>query len=486
VNLLYLSVAQLICFDLTSVEQDPYIPELWANEALERLENTMVMANLVHRDFSDELANFGDVVNTRRPADFEVARKGGADNVRFQTAQSTNVRVPLDQWFSEGFVIKDGDATMSFQELVTKYLDPAADAIANGVDRALLGHVHAYLMNRAGRLGKISSANAGDFLLDAREIMNRNKAPVAGRNLVLSPASETAFLKNDLFVAADKRGDSGTALEAALLGRIYGYDTYMGQNVNSVSSGADIVTGTVTNALAAGGNGSQSVSVSGYEVTNGSGEFVVVDGNDQPTYAIAATASTNTTAVTLNEANRFGTMAGATVTVYKAAAVDGTGDTALANETGGSNYPAGWSREVRIDGHAANKGPQQGQLIAFVTNGIRHTYTVIQARQVTGTVTLVLLDRPLEVELADGQDAFPGPAGSMNWAFHRNAITLVNRPLKVPASREGVNSAVVSYKGLSIRASMQYDISATGTRVHLDMLAGVAILDPNLACILLG
>jgi len=33
---------------------------------------------------------------------------------------------------------------------------------------------------------------------------------------------------------------------------------------------------------------------------------------------------------------------------------------------------------------------------------------------------------------------------------------------------------------------MQYDITTQGTRVTLDMLLGVALLDVNLGCVLLG
>lgn len=477
-----LAAPQPVCYDLTGSNNDAYIPEVWANEALMRLENTMVMGGLVHRDFSSKVASFGDVVNTRRPADFGTRRKSDSDEVEFQTAQSTNVQVPLDQWFSEGFVIKDGEASLSFQELAEQYIGPAADAIANGVDRALLGRFHAYLANRSGRLGKMTSANAGDWLLDAREVMNRNKAPMTPRHLVLSPGSETAFLKNDLFMAADQRGDGGSALESARLGRIHGYDTFMGQNVSGILTGADTVSGTITNALAAGSGGSQDCSISSHEVE--AGEFVVVDGNDQPTYATAATAATNTTAVTLHEDNRFGTLAGATVVAYKNATVDGTGDTALAADTGGVDYPAGWSRMLRIDGHTANKNIQVGQLLAFGTGGSRHTYTVIEAVVVSTTVTKVLLDRPLDAQVDDDDSAYPGPYGSYNWAFHRNSIALVSRPLI--AARDGVRSSVMSHKGLSIRVTMQYDLRGTGTLVHLDMLAGVAVLDEDLACIILG
>ena len=113
--------------------------------------------------------------------------------------------------------------------------------IAEGVDRALLGRVHAYLgspASRVGKLGGLSSSTAKDYVLDAREKLNIAKAPVDGRKLVMAPTSETAMLKTDLFLKANERGDGGTALENAILGRILGFDTYMDQNVNCVLSGS--------------------------------------------------------------------------------------------------------------------------------------------------------------------------------------------------------------------------------------------------------
>ena len=43
----------------------------------------MVIANLVHRDFENEIRQFGDVVHTRRPGTFQIRRK--ADGTRSRT-----------------------------------------------------------------------------------------------------------------------------------------------------------------------------------------------------------------------------------------------------------------------------------------------------------------------------------------------------------------------------------------------------------------
>ena len=212
------------------------VTDCWAQEGLAILEENMVMANLVHRDFENEIAKFGDVVNTRRPGEFKIRRKTDGTPLVQQNASATNVPVTLDQWFYQSFVIRDGEGSKSFQELTDIYLRPAMLSISRGIDRALLGRVHAYLGapagGRVGKLGGLSKDTARDYCLDAREILNVNKAPVDGRRLILAPGSETAMLKTELFIRADQRGDGGTALENAILGRILVFDTYMEDSNN--------------------------------------------------------------------------------------------------------------------------------------------------------------------------------------------------------------------------------------------------------------
>ena len=248
-NTLYLSKALVACL---ANDNDAFIPELWANEGLAILEENMVIANLVHRDFENEIKDYGDVVNTRRPGTFQIRRKADGTTLSQQDANATNVRVPLDQWFYTSFTIKDGEASKSFQDLVDIYLRPGMQTIARAVDRAVLGRCHNFLgapAARSGRLGNLTSANAKDYLLEARERLNVNKAPVAGRNLILAPSAETALLKCDMFIKANERGDGGTALENAQLGRILGFETYMDQNVNSMLPiSADIEDGAIDNA----------------------------------------------------------------------------------------------------------------------------------------------------------------------------------------------------------------------------------------------
>lgn len=467
-NLLYVSIACITCY---ANDNEALIPEVWAMEGLRILEANLVMANLVHRDFSPLVANFGDVVNTRRPADLRSMRKTDADSVTSQDAIVTNVQVPLNQHHIQSIVIKDGEASKSMQDLIQVHLEPAVKALARGVDRGLLGQAHRFFRTpalRAGRLNALSSSNAKDYALEAREILNKNLATPEGRNLVLSPSSETALLKTDIFTKANERGDGGTALENARLGRILGFDTYMAQNVPALSTGADTIVGSITNALAAGGSGSQACTITGYDVQVG--EYAVVAGNDQPTHVTARTFGVDTTAITLNEANKYATAALADVTVFKSCDVKGA-------------YAAGYTKEIVVDGWTAASAPQVGQMISFGTGASRHTYAIVESFLSASGEQSLLLDRPLDTALADNDLAFPGPYGAFNLAFQRDAIAMVNRPLARPM---GVPNYVADYKGLTLRVVMQYDSSIQGHRVNLDLLCGYALLNANLGSLLLG
>lgn len=451
------------------------IPEVWANMGLAILEENMVAAALVHRDFSNEVANFGDVVNTRRPGQFKIRRKGDNDPVLGQDANTVNVQVPLDQHIYTNFTIKDGEASKSFQDLVDLHLLPAMQNVARAVDRAILGRVHAYLVNAVGGLDALTGANSRDTILDARQKLNENKAFVQGRHMVVSPASETALLKTDLFLRANERGDDGTALEEASLGRLLGFDFWLDQNVPSTRVvDSDAFTGDTDAGYAVGYAGVVDVTVVGVNGTVGM--YATIAGEDQPHYITAFTdAGGDLDNMTLDSPLTAAVSSGAVVNIYEVVAIENVG-----------GYAAGSNLPMNVDGFSTGKPPQVGQLLAVGVGASRRVYTIIESEVVSATDQSILLDRPLELAVIDAQACFPGPAGSYNFGFHREAIALVNRPLALPATDLGVRAQVGIHNDISMRVSMQYDISQQGTVVTLDMLAGVAVLDTDLGVVLLG
>lgn len=478
-NSLYISAPEVACF---ANDNDAFIPEHWAMEGLMQLQEEMVIANLVHRDFENQVANFGDMVNTRRPGEFKIRRKTDATTtLDKQDASATNVAVLLNQWFYNSFVIKDGEQSMSFKDLVGVYLVPSMRTIARSADRSVLGHFHQFLStptNRSGRLLNLAASTSHEVVLDAREKLNRRNAPLdAQRHMLLSAMSETALLQNPMFIKANERGDGGEALENARLGRILGFNTWLAQNVPYCDLlSADIVTGTITGANAAGVTPTKGstgdCTITGKEAVKGS--YVTIAGDDQPKWVTDVTATTDTTSITVNEPLKYANEALAVLTLYT--------EWTMKAEV----YAVGYVGKLNVASGYTND-PQVGQLVSFGdTVGTRHTYTIIEVEDNASSGKDIMLDRPVEVQIGSGETAFPGPAGSFNMAFHREALALVTRPLAVPAGALGVMSGVADYENIGMRVTMQYDIDAGGTVVNCDILAGIKQLDANLGVVMLG
>ena len=188
------------------------------------------MANLVHRDFENEIAKFGDVVNTRKPGEFKVRRKVGWDRAG-PPGRHGHQRAGAAGPVVLRILHHPGRRRQQVLPGVEGHLPPPGDVVhrpRRGPLPSWVASMPSWVARKTacGSVPSIST-NAKDYVLDAREVLNVNKAPLDGRRLVMSPTAETAMLKTELFVAAQKRGDGGEALTTATLGTILGFDTFM-------------------------------------------------------------------------------------------------------------------------------------------------------------------------------------------------------------------------------------------------------------------
>lgn len=446
-------------------DNDAFIPEVWAKEGLRVLYENLVAAQLVHRDFSNEVANFGDVVNTRRPGKFTTARKTDTDSVETQDASATNVAVPLDQHHHVSFIIKDGEESKGMQSLIATYLEPAFMAVAQGIDEMVLGERYNFIGNLVGQLGSDPTI---DTVIETGTKMDENLAPMMGRNMIVSPATRGALLGIDTFHEADKVGDDGTALREGSLGRKFGFQTHMSQNCKTIVAG-DTRTGAInkTNGYAAG---TTTIDVDGFSAAITNGSWITVAGDMRPQLVTGTTGGATPSDITISPGLNSSVSNNATVTVY---------DPALINKSGG--YDSGYTKTLTIDG--LTLPPRTGQMVTVGATSVSAAtkYGALS----TPTATELLLNRNLAASINNDAVLGLGPAGNWNFGFHRDAIALVTRPLQLPQSNLA-NSAVENLNGIGVRAVITYDGEAQGHRVTVDLLAGVKTLDTNLGCIMLG
>lgn len=206
-------------------------PSIIAKEALMVLRNNAVMANLVHRDYSDEfVAGVGDTITVRKPATF-VANEFTGSGITVQDAEETGVTVKMDKHLDVSFAVTSKQLSMDIGDFSEQLLIPAMRAFADKVDSYLIG-LEKDITNRVNHSsGEIAPAD----IIAARKFLTESAAPLSDRRLVCGSQAEADLLGNNLFVSAEQVGDEGTALREASLGRKFGFDIYVDQNADGAS-----------------------------------------------------------------------------------------------------------------------------------------------------------------------------------------------------------------------------------------------------------
>lgn len=449
---------------------DMFVPEFWAASALDILVENMVASRLVYRDYQNELANYGDIVNVQQPANFTAVRKVDDDEVTVQDATSRNVQVPLNQHVHTSFIIRDGERSKSLIDLVNLFVRPAMIAQARFIDQLVLYQWPQFLANAAGGAGLLTSSTAKDYMLDLRKELNDSKCPQGPRNLILNSKTEMTLLKVSDFtlsyaISGDQESD---ALRRASLGMLLGMQTYLDQNMPVVATGNTTSSGAVNNA-AGYPAGTTTMTVDGITGAVVTGKWFTVATEGVPHRVTAHTETLgNTTSITFTPPLTAAVLDNAVLAFYT-----------LGEVNNASGYAVKYAKTITVDGFTV--APQVGQVVVF-ENSPSTMYTIIG----TPTTTSIQLDRPLEAALVDNEDVYIGPAGDFNLCIHPNAIALVVRPLAMPQQGTGALSAVMQSDGVAMRSTITYDGRKQGHLVTLDFLCGIVTLDANLGGVLIG
>lgn len=407
-------------------------PSLIAKEALMQLENNLVLANQVHREYKKEFSGGqGSTVSIRKPVKFYTA--DGATRVG-QDVEEKTTNIVVDQRKHVSWSFSTQDLTLSIEEYSERYIKPAAITLANTMDRK--GYeLYRNVWNSVGTPGTTPAS----FAAVASAAQRLDEMAVNGdmRSMMLNPAARYAVAGNQLTL--DSVGTKGkSAYEKALMGEIAMFDTYSTQNVANhtvgVATGTPLVNGAsqnVTYENATGSNWSQSLVTDGWTNSTAgilkAGDVITIDG----VFAVNPVPGEGTT--------------GKQVMPYLQQF------TVLADATSG-----------------ASTGPATLTISPpMITSGPFQTVSAAPANDAEITV------------LGTGATAYP-----QNLGFHKNAFALVTVPLEMP---DGASfKARESHNGLSIRVIKDYDIDTDEDIIRLDVLFGWKAVYPDLACRLWG
>lgn len=406
-------------------------PSVIAKEALMQLENNLVAANNVHREYKKEFdGSVGSTVSIRKPVKFYTA--DGATRVN-QDVEEKTTNIVVDQRKHVSWKFATQDLTLSIEQYSERYIKPAMITLANTVDRSVMG-LYKDVWNSVGTPGttpaNFASLAAAAQRLDEMAVMSDSRC------MMLNPAAHYAVAGNQLTL--DAVGSMGkTAYEAAQVGRVAGFNTFSSQNTPvhtvGVATGTPLVNG-----------GSQAVT---YAASGG-----------QPSQTLITDGWTNSTTGILKAGDVF-TIAG----VYAVNPVPGEGT------TGKIVMPYLQEFTVLAD---ADSGASTGPA----------TLTISPAMIVSGpyqTVNAAPADNAAITVRGTGATSY-----AQNLGFHKNAFALVTVPLEMP---DGVAfKARESHNGLSVRVVKDYDIDADEDIIRMDILFGRKAIYPELASRLWG
>ena len=211
------------------------------NEALVVLENELVLANRVERQYSNEYAQtgakIGNTASIRRPPRY-IGTYGPPLNV--EDTLETYVQIALNYQFHVDVQFTTQDLALSMDMFKKRVLRPQIAAVANRIDSDTAQYAYLNTATTVGVLG-VQPASYKIFS-DARAYLAAEACPTEGeKNCVLDPITMSAATDaiKGLF---NPQAQLGEWLEKGLIARQFaGLDWWEDQNIPSFTSGTQQV-----------------------------------------------------------------------------------------------------------------------------------------------------------------------------------------------------------------------------------------------------
>src|SRR5277367_5828878 len=434
------------------------------NEALVVLENELVIANRVERQYSNEYAQtgakVGNTVNIRRPPRY-IGTYGPPLNV--EDSNETYVPVVLNYQFHVDVQFTTQDLALSMDMFKKRILRPQIATVANRIDSDSAQY---FTLNTATNLGTPGIQPASyKIFSDARAALAMEACPTEGeKNCVLDPISMSAATDSvkGLFNPQTQIGEYN---EKGLIARAFaGLDWWEDQNILSFTTGAQTGLTTATTGTLLASAGTSALLTSGWAASG----FLGLQGFTASSAAVVVGDTiqiANVYPVNPQNRNQYGRTLkqfvvlppggfasppnGAAATTLSYAAATLTNGT-FNPVTGTYNSDASGFVSVLIGEAVISAGQFQNVTVAPTATAV---FTVNGGYANRSTVT---------------------PQGLV---FHKYAFALAFADLPLP---QGVEMAVRAYDdedvGMSIRCVTQYTINNDSEPTRADVLYGPASL----------
>lgn len=439
------------------------------NDALIILENTLVFADKVNRQYSDEFAvkeaKIGATCNVRRPARYQ-GTFGPALNV--EDTNETYIPVTLNYQFHVDVQFTTADLLLSMDKFKDRVLAPMMATVANRVDSD--GLYFAY-QNTALSVGTPAvSPSAYKTFSDARALLANEACPAGVKNCILDPLSMSSATDGvkGLFNPQAQLGDY--VRNGMIAKNFAGLDWFEDQNVVAFTTGAQ------------GGTPLLTANTSGAFLTSGWAQsgFIQTNGWTASTGVIKVGDIIQIAGVfPANPQSR--TQYGNALKQFVVLPPFGYTQNPIGAATPGLSFAAGTLTSGTFNAATGvyTSGGGAGALSILIGE------CVISGGQYQNCVTTSAFTSTSAITV-NGGTANASKVSPQGIVTHKNAFALAFADLPMPRGVHEAARASDPDVGMSMRAVTQYTINNDALPTRMDVLYGYAGLYRQLACRVAG
>lgn len=233
-----------------------FVPEIWAAEALDAVQKSLVFGSpvVVNHDYEGEIANAGDTVHINSFSDPTITTYSQGTTLTYEDLVTSDQVLTIDQAKSFSFKVDDIDKRQMAGDLMAKAMNRAGYKLRDTVDQyieALFAGVPS-----ANAVGTVAVATAtpltayDNVLIPLKVKLDEANVTTEGRYCIIPPWFHGRLLRDDRFVRADAAGGvMGGVQGNGVIGTAAGFTIAVSNNCSLVTGDDYRVSAGVTDAI---------------------------------------------------------------------------------------------------------------------------------------------------------------------------------------------------------------------------------------------
>jgi len=207
-------------------------PNIWSREVLMFVKSNLVLLPLIKHYDADVQAG-GQTLEIPNVSAITANLKSQNTVVTLNYNTETKTTIVLNKHYESSFIVEDLVKIQSVYDLRSDYTKAAAYAISEKIDSDLATNMTSTWKTAGQAYGAYGTALNDNLILTVNRYLSENKAPRSDRSIVVAPKGESELLAIDKYVRYDALGVGGddNSIRNGKIGRIYGADVYMSQNL---------------------------------------------------------------------------------------------------------------------------------------------------------------------------------------------------------------------------------------------------------------